>query len=127
MYFLLRRLDIASTDDSLAPAPNALHCTHSTLTIGCTSGSCWGTPSAGEYGYYPGKRNDISIDGKKFSWIGEIPVNIQLKIWRLLKDGSRFAYQLVHWPYEGIKTGTETIAIPKGLKDKIYRMSLVKP
>ena len=121
----LNKLEKAGDNPSLTP--NSLKCKASEVTIGCTSGSCWVYPSGGEYGYYPNKRNSVLIDGKKFSWVGEPPEYIQHEMWNKLKDGSVFAYQLVYWPYEAMETGTEVLAVPKGLKEKLYRMSLVKP
>ena len=108
-------------------SPDRLYCEESNLVIGCRAGRCYGSPSSGEYGFYPGKWNTISIDGRKWGFEGGLSRQQQLEIWKAIKDGSSFAYQLVHWPYESLVTGSETLSLPKGLKDKIYRMSLEKP
>ena len=108
-------------------SPDRLYCEESNLVIGCRAGRCYGSPSSGEYGFYPGKWNTISIDGRKWGFEGGPSRQQELEIWKAIKDGSRFAYQLVHWPYESLVTGSETLSLPKGLKDKIYRMSLEKP
>ena len=118
----LRHLDPGSLN------PDELFCEESNLVIGCRAGRCWGSPSSGEYGFYPGKWSTISIDGRRWSFGSDGPTRQQeLEIWKSIKDGSRFAYHLIHWPYENQVTGLETISLPKGLKDKIYRMSLEKP
>ena len=103
------------------------YCDDTELVIGCTAGSCWAYASPGEHGFYPGEQNLVSIDGARFSWIGDPPNHIRHQMWKQIKDGSRFAYELVHWPYKSRVTGVQTISLPKGLKDKIYRLSLIKP
>lgn len=103
------------------------YCFPTKLLIGCRAGRCWGVSSSGEYGFYPGKINVISIDGRKWSFIDYLSRQQELEIWQSIKDGSRYAYQLVHWPYESQVTGSQILSVPKGLKDKVYRMSLVKP
>lgn len=103
------------------------YCERSNLIIGCRSGSCYGAPWSGEYGFYPGKWNVISIDGRKWNFRDGLTRQQQIEIWSAIKDGSRFAYQLIHFPYESQVTGSQTISLPAGLKDKIYRMSLIKP
>ena len=103
------------------------YCEQSNLLIGCRSGRCYGTPWSGEYGFYPGRWNVISIDGRKWSFRDGLTRQQHLEIWGAIKDGSRFAYQLIHWPYEKQVTGSQTVSLPTGLKDKIYRESLVKP
>ena len=107
--------------------PKKMYCEKSKLVIGCRGGRCWGVPSSGEYGFYPGKWNTISIDGRKWGFEGNLSRQQELEIWNAIKDGSRFAYQLVHWPYDSSVTGSQTLSLPKGLKDKLYRMSLEKP
>ena len=103
------------------------YCEESNLLIGCRAGRCYGVPWSGEYGFYPGKWNVISIDGRKWSFRDDLTRQQELEIWRAIKDGSKFAYQLIHWPYEKQVTGSQIISLPAGLKDKIYRMSLIKP
>ena len=77
------------------------YCVPSKLFIGCRSGRCYGAPSAGRYGFYPGKVNVISVDGRKWTFIDGLSRQQKLEVWQTVKDGSHFAYQLVHWPYEG--------------------------
>jgi hypothetical protein len=107
--------------------PDQINCERSNLVLGCRAGRCWGASSLGEYGFFPGKWNTISIDGRKWGFEGGLSRQQQLEVWKAIKDGSRFAYQLVHWPYDELVTGSETLSLPKGLKDKLYRMSLEKP
>lgn len=92
----------------------------------CNAGSCQVFPSGGEYGFAPGELSRASIDGRKWSWTGDHPDWIGYQMWKALKNGSRFAYQLSWW-VDDYAVGVETLVIPPGLKEATYRASLKKP
>lgn len=92
----------------------------------CIAGSCQVYPSGGKYGFAPGEKNMVSINSRTWSWIGDFPSGIGFQMWKSIKNGSRFAYELRHWVND-YPTGTNYVFIPNGLKDKIYKMSLFKP
>lgn len=101
-------------------------CGDSQLRLLCIAGSCQAYPSTGEYGFYPGETSAVAIDGKKWKWVGDHPDWIGHQMWKAVRDGSRFAYELSHWPGY-YPTGSEVLIVPKGLKDRMYRLSLTKP
>ena len=116
----------------LSPQPrdlNRLICTQSRLMVGCKGGSCYAVPWSGGYGFFPGKANVISLNGTKWSFTNDLSRQQEYSLWQSLVSGktNRFAYQLVHWPYENQVTGSQTVFVPAGLKEKLYRMSLIKP
>jgi hypothetical protein len=97
--------------------------------VGCKGGSCWVATASGKYGFFPGKRNLISLNGEKWSFTNELSRQQEFSLWQSLVSGkpNRFAYQVVLWPYENQVTGSQTVFVPVGLKEKLYQMSLAKP
>ena len=108
---------------------NRLVCTRSKLMVGCKGGGCWVATASGEYGFFPGKRNLISLNGEKWSFTNDLSRQQEFSLWQSLVSGkpNRFAYQVVLWPYENQVTGSQTVFVPVGLKEKLYQMSLAKP
>jgi hypothetical protein len=101
-------------------------CKSSRLYLVCESGSCFVAFNSRPHGFFPGKLNRASIDGKIWSWQGNPSKAIGHQMWKAIKDKSSVALELVLWPYSNIRPFKYSIAIPKGLKNKVYQASLQK-
>lgn len=101
-------------------------CGESQLRLFCLGGACQAFPSSGDYGYHPTGLNKVAINKKRWSWRGEHPDWIGHEMWKAVKDGAKFSYELSHW-VDSYPSGSEKVYIPSDLKNKIYKMSLGKP
>ena len=105
--------------------PPYQECKRSKVRLTCISGSCRASFSGGEYGFHPSYWNEVSIDGRKWSWKGDDDYSIGHQMWKQIKNGSRVAYQLARWP-DSYPSGVEKVIIPKGMKERMYQLSLTK-
>ena len=105
--------------------PPYQECKRSKVWLSCTSGSCLASLSGGEYGFSPGERSTASIDGMKWSWVGDDYDAVGRQMWTKIKNGSRVAYQLSHWP-DSYPSGVENVIIPEGMKERMYQLSLTR-
>jgi len=98
-------------------------CIESSVNLFCMKGSCIVSMDSGKYGYHPGERNTVLIDGQRFSWIGDMPNAIGRQMWSALRDGSVVKSSLSLWP----STYTNNKDVVQGvqeLKNQTYQLSL---
>ena len=124
--FFTKDYPVSRTRSVIVALRGKISCETTMAYLFCIAGSCQVYPSGGKYGFAPGERSKASIDGRYWSWVGDFPAGIGYQMWKSVKDGSRFAYELSHWVND-YRTGVNIIFIPRGLKDRVYKMSLFKP
>ena len=73
-------------------------CTETQVKLSCMKGDCWMSMNSQDHGYHPGKQNVVLIDGKRFSWVGEMPTSTGRQMWKTLREGSVVKSSLVLWP-----------------------------
>lgn len=116
---------VESSTELGAYSPNG--CKSSRLYLVCESGNCFVSFNSRPHGFFPGKINKASIDGKVWSWRGDPSTTLGHQMWKAIKDKSSVGLELVLWPYTDIRPFKYSIAIPKGLKTRVYQASLEKP
>lgn len=65
-----------------------MNCGESQVDLVCAGGDCWVAMDSGRYGYHPGERSTVIIDGRKFSWVGDMPIQTGRQMWSALREGS---------------------------------------
>ena len=101
-------------------------CEESSVLLLCESGDCGVVLPEGEYGYFPTMTNKASIDGRIWIWKGELPWWISKQMWSALKNRSQVSWELVHWPYDSLVTGSQETNGNTTAKNLVYSES-VKP
>ena len=98
-------------------------CTQSRVNLFCMKGSCIVSMKSGDYGYHPGERSTVLIDGQRFSWLGEMPDSIGRQMWAKLRDGSVVKSSLSLWPSD-YTNHKDVLQGVKELKNQTYQLSL---
>ena len=99
------------------------NCTKSSIWLTCNSGDCWLSPDSGEYGYHPGETSRVVIDGRQFSWVGDMPTAVGRQMWKAVKERSVVKTSIAQWP--GRLTNTrEVLNGVQELKNEVYTLSL---
>ena len=87
----------------------------------CNSGP--GCQDSGKYGYHPGETSSVVIDGRHFSWVGDMPTAVGRQMWKTVKDGSVIKASIAQWP--GRITNTrEVVNGVQELKNEVYTLSV---
>ena len=73
-------------------------CDASQVKIFCLGGDCQVIMNSGSYGYHPGNESVVIIDGRRFSWVGDMPSGIGRQMYRSLKEGSVVKSSIARWP-----------------------------
>ena len=100
-------------------------CTRSQLNLFCMKGFCIVSMRSGDYGYHPGERSTVLIDGQRFTWIGDMPDAIGHQMWKALRDGSVVKSALSLWPSE-YTNHKDVVQGVQELKNRTYKLSLGK-
>ena len=104
-------------------AKHTTDCKKSSVWLTCNSGDCWLSPDSGKYGYHPGETSRVVIDGRHFSWVGDMPTAVGRQMWKTVKDGSVIKASIAQWP--GRITNTrEVVNGVQELKNEVYTLSV---
>ena len=99
-------------------------CEDSSVTLLCEAGDCGVLLPTGQYGYFPAQKNAVSIVGKTWTWKGELPWWISKEMWSALRNKSTVSWELVHWPYSDLVTGSQETYGNTKAKNLVYSRSL---